>query len=73
MSTLVITDVLPRLTAAATAVRSSRDAYHADLELRDALVVAAIDNGLSQRAVARAAGFTGGRVAAILSQSQPDD
>jgi hypothetical protein len=73
MATLVLTDVLPRLIAAGRAVRSAHDAHQAELELRDDLVVAAVDHGINQREVARAAGVSVARISAILANSQPDD
>ena len=73
MPTDVLTDMKPRLEAAATAVTSARDKHHAEMQLRDQLVVAAVDQGMSQRAVARAAGVSVARVCAILVNSDPDD
>lgn len=67
----VLTDMRPRLTAAAADVADAHDAYRASLELRDELVVRAVDEGMSQRAVAAAAGIRVGRVSAILAGSQP--
>lgn len=73
MVSLVLTDMSPRLQAAAAAVSSTKDAHRAALEIRDELVVAAIDHGMSQRAVAREAGISVPRVCAILAGSQHDD
>ena len=56
MVTTVLTDMNPRLAAAKSAVESTKDAYRAAVELRGELVVAAIDQGMSQRAVAKALG-----------------
>ena len=70
MVSLVLTDMSPRLVAAAAAVSSAREALAAQVELRDELVVAAIDHGMSQRAVATAAGISVPRVCAILAGSQ---
>ena len=72
MSTEVRTDVTPRLKAAAAAVTDTRDAYHLALDQRDELVVEAVDQGISQRTVATAAGVQVGRISAILAGSQPD-
>jgi hypothetical protein len=69
----VLTDMKPRLEAAATAVASTRDAHQLQMRVRNQLVVAAVDHGMSQRAVARAAGMTVSRVCAILVNSQGDD
>jgi len=62
----VLTDMNSRLAAAGAAVASARDAYTDELEIRDELIVAAIDGGMGQRAVARAVGLTYPRVVAIL-------
>ena len=66
MPTSVLTDMKPRLEAAAAAVASAGDKLDAEREVRDELVVAAVDGGMSQRAVARAAGVSIARVSAIL-------
>lgn len=73
MAPAVLTDMNPRLQAAAAAVASARDSHLAKLELRDELVVAAVDQGMSQRVVARAAGVSVARVCAILVNSQYDN
>jgi hypothetical protein len=66
MPTPVLTDITPRLTKAATAVTSTRAAYQAAIDLRDELVVTAIDNGLTQHHVATAAGITRSTLNGIL-------
>lgn len=66
----VLTDMNPRLEAAAAAVADAREVLAAEMERRDHLVVAAIDHGMSQRHAARAAGVSVARVVAILSASQ---
>ena len=58
-----------RLDKAGTAVKSARDSYDAKREQRDALVVEAVDGGMSQRAVANAVGVSIARVSAILLAS----
>lgn len=68
----VLTDMNPRLEAAAAAVASARTALASQVELRNVLVVTAIDNGMSMRAVAAAAGVSVPRVCAILAGSQSD-
>jgi hypothetical protein len=73
MPQLVLEDLVPRLRAAGVAVRSAHAAHELELELRDALVVAAVDHGVSQRTVAGAAGVSLSRVCAILGASQPLD
>jgi predicted XRE-type DNA-binding protein len=62
----VLTDMNPRLRAAAVEVADTREKYWAAMELRNQLVVAAVDHGMSQRAVAAAAGVTVTRVSALL-------
>ncbi len=62
----VLSDLEPRLRAAGAAVASANDAYRAALEVRDELVVAAVDGGMSQRATARAAGLCLSRITSIL-------
>ena len=73
MATTALTDMKPRLEAAAAAVSSARDKHQAELEVRDQLVVAAVDQGMSQRVVARLAGVSVARVCAILVNSDPGD
>ena len=62
----VLVDMKPRLEAAAVAVRDSKDAYDAAMELRNELVATAVDEGMSQRAVARATGLAISRITSIL-------
>lgn len=69
----VLPDLLPRIAAAAAAVRDARDALQLRATQRDQLIVAAVDAGVSQRAVARAAGMSQTRIIAILAGSQTDD
>lgn len=69
----VLTDMKPRLEAAGREVTSTRDAHRAALEVRDELVITAVDHGMSQRAVAAAAGITVARVCAILVHGYPED
>lgn len=69
----VLTDMNPRLEASAAAVSDAREALGVEMERRDALVVAAIDHGMSHRQVAKAARVSVARVVAILAGSQPDD
>jgi len=62
----VLTDMNPRLEAAAADLDDAREKYRASLELRNYLVVAAVDHGMSQRAVAAAAHVAVSRVSALL-------
>lgn len=72
-ATPVLTDMKPRLKAAAADVADARDRYRAALTLRNRLVVAAVDNGMSQRAVASAAGVAVSRITALLVAGDVDD
>lgn len=72
MATTVLTDMTDRLRAAARDVADANAKRSAALELRNELVVAAIDGGMTLRAVARAAGVTSARVVGICATSQPD-
>ena len=71
MPELVLTDMNARLRAAAAAVTDHRDAYRAAVEQRNALVVTAVDEGMSQRAVAAAAGIAVSRVSGLLLEGLP--
>ena len=69
----VLVGMPERLRAAARAVGDTREAYDAARELRDALIVQAIDEGMQQNAVARAAGVSRSRVVAIIADTgEPD-
>ena len=54
----VLEDMGPRLAAASKAVKDSRAALNDDLELRNELIEAAVDHGMSQRKVAAVAGVS---------------
>ena len=73
MVSTVLTDMNPRLEAAAAAVKDAEAALADAREQRDALVVTAIDQGMSQRAVARAAGISVARVCAIVAFGPVED
>ena len=73
MSTTVISDLAPRLKAAGAAVRSAHEHLSAERELRDELIVAAVDNGMSQRQVAAAAGVSLALVTKVLLYAGGDD
>lgn len=62
----VVPDLLPRIVAAAGAVRDAEDARKLRTEQRNALIVKATDAGIPGRAIARAAGMSRSRVVAIL-------
>lgn len=72
MPSPVLTDMEPRLRAAAADVRDAEDRLKAARELRNELIVAAIDNGMAQRAISRITGLTISRVNA-LQFGAPDD
>lgn len=62
----VVPDLLPRIAAAASHVRDLEDARRLGIEHRNALIVQAVDAGVSQRAVSGAAGIARSRVVGIL-------
>jgi hypothetical protein len=62
----VLTDMNERIRTSAAAVQSTKDAYQAALDLRDELVETAINEGMSQRKVAAAAGIAVSRITGIL-------
>lgn len=68
----VLVGMVERLRHAGLGVSDSREAYDAARELRDGLVVQAVDEGMQQRAVAAAAGISQARVIAILAASADD-
>lgn len=61
-------DLLERVRQAAADLRDAEEATRARRELRDRLVVAAVDEGVQQRAVARAAGISNGRVIQLIAE-----
>jgi hypothetical protein len=62
----VVPDLLPRIEAAARAVRDADDMRLLRTQQRDQLIVAAVDAGITQRAVAAAAGVSRSRIVGIL-------
>jgi hypothetical protein len=70
-ATEVLTDLGPRLEAAARACDDRSTALAAEHEIRNRLIVEAIDQGMTQTSVARFAHLTPARVTAILANSQP--
>lgn len=72
MSQTVLPDMGPRLEAASAAVRDARDALQLRIEAFHELIVTAVDEGMSQRAVARHAGVSQPHVNRLLTNSQPD-
>lgn len=69
MQKTVLTDMNARLDAAGAAVASAEGSLKVKREQRDELVVKAVDEGMPQRAVAKAAGVSVARVSAILLAS----
>jgi predicted XRE-type DNA-binding protein len=69
----VLTDMKPRLEAAAADLADARERYKTSLELRNELVLAAVDHGMSQRHVAAAAHVAVSRVSALLLAGSPDE
>ncbi len=66
-------DLLPRIEAAAKAVRDSEKLLQADREVRRRLVHEAADAGVAHRAIARALGGGTGLVSKILATPDPED
>lgn len=63
----VLQGMIERLRAAGRAVHDAQEAYDAARELRDALIVQAIDEGMAQHIVANASGVSRSRVIAIVA------
>lgn len=69
-TTEVARDLPTRLRKAAAAVADARKAYELSLELRDEIIVEAIDeHDMSQIAVAELAGVAKGRISPILAKA----
>lgn len=73
MPTQVVSDLTPRLEAAARAVADAESSLRNERELRRRLVNEAVDEGMSQRAIARALGGGTGLVSKILATPEPDE
>jgi hypothetical protein len=73
MASPVANDLLPRIEAAAKAVRDSERLLRDDREARRRLVVEAADSGVAHRAIARALGSGTGLVSKILATPDPED
>jgi hypothetical protein len=69
---VVPNDFLERIQSAAREVRDADDFRNLTHQRRNQLIVEAVDAGVSQRAVARAAGLAQTRIIALLSRSQED-
>lgn len=69
----VLTDMNARLQAASREVADARDIYQAALERRNRLIVAGVDHGIGQRAIAKLCGMTPSRVSAVLLLPIVDD
>lgn len=65
----VVPDLLPRLEQLARETRDAQDAAQLLQRQRDALIVEAVDAGITQRAVAQAAGISKGRIIAVLANA----
>lgn len=68
----VVSDLLPRIRAAATAARDAQDSAMLRRRQRDELIVEAVDAGVSQRAIAAAAGVKKSRIVAIVGNAIVD-
>lgn len=73
MATEVLQSTPERLKAAGSAVADAKDALQLKLQLRDRLVRRAVDEGMSVRQVAAAAGITSGRVSHIMATPEDED
>lgn len=62
----VLPDLLPQIEAAARAARDAEDSWRLAIRLRDALVVDAVDAGISHRHIAAASGLSKSRIVGIL-------
>lgn len=71
--TTVVPDLSPRLAAAARAVADAESKLAHERELRRRLVNDAVDEGMSQRAIARALGGGTGLVSKILATPEPEE
>lgn len=69
MAREVVPDLLPRIAKAAAAVRDADDAFRLAVRARDELIVEAVDEGITQRAVAERAKLSKGRIIAILANA----
>lgn len=73
MPQTVIEDLSPRLKKAAAEVTDARDAYRLRVKALKKLVVQAVDEGMSQRQIAAAAGYkSAGRITQILAEGEDD-
>jgi hypothetical protein len=68
-----VTELGPRLEAAARAVADAESKLAAERELRRRLVVQAADEGVPMREIARRLGGGTGLVSKILAKPDPDD
>jgi hypothetical protein len=69
----VVEDLKPRLSAAATAVADARTAYRLRVKALKELVVQAVEEGMAQREIAKAAGYaSAGRITQILAEGDDE-
>lgn len=68
----LLDDLTPRLEAAANAVKDAQIELELAIEARNELIVQAVDEGLTQKAVAAAAGVSQPHVVRVLAGSEPD-
>lgn len=69
MTTEPLPDLLPRIRHLAAETADALDAYELLRRQRDELIVQAVDNGVSQREVAHAAGVSKGRITQLLANT----
>lgn len=72
MATVVLKDLEARLGAAGHDVADARLALDNALKARDALIVQAVDLGMSQSQAARLVGVHPAHIVKVLARSQPD-
>lgn len=66
-------DMTPRLKAVAQAIRDDESLLRDDRELRRRLVLQALDEGMSYRAIADALGGGTGLVSKIVAKPEPEE
>lgn len=68
----VLSDLAPRLRAAAATVADATEQLRLARQHRDELVVQAVEEGMTQKRVAEAAGVSAPHVTRILLSAEPD-
>lgn len=68
----VVPDLLPRVRAAARTVADDRVSLGMSLEVRNALIVQAVDEGIPQGRIAEAAGVSAPYITKLILDAEPD-